>query len=218
MARYAAFFDLDKTILSITSGRVLAIEAYKKGILTKTHLLKGVFSDILLKSGIIKPERIMLNMATWLKGIEVSEIEGFCLRMYEEILRHYVRDEIRNEITTQKESDGAVIILSAATPEICEPVRADLDMDDILCSKLEAKEGIFTGKPAGSYCFGKEKLSRVMAYCAEKNYNLDEAWYYGDSVNDIPVLERVGHAVWVPGNKKLEKRARREGWQPLWET
>ncbi len=216
MARYAAFFDLDKTILTITSGRVLAIEAYKQGILTKTHLAKGVFSDILFKSGIIKPERIMLNMATWLKGIEVSEIEAFCLRMYEDILRHYVRDEIRKKITTHKKSEGATIILSAAIPEICKPVKADLEMDDIICSKLEVQDGMFTGKPAGPYCYGKEKLARVTVYCAENNYNLDEAWYYGDSSDDIPVLERVGHAVCIPGNKKLEKRARQEGWQSLW--
>jgi len=217
MARYAAFFDLDKTILTITSGRVLAMEAYRKGILTKTHLIKGVFSDILLKSAIIKPERIMLNMATWLKGIEVSEIEAFCLRMYGEILSHHVRDEIRKEISTHKERGGTTIILSAAIPEICKPVQADLKMDAIICSKLETQEGIFTGKPAGPYCFGEEKLTRITAYCAENNLNLDEAWYYGDSVNDIPVLECVGYAVWVPGNKKLEKRALHESWQPLWQ-
>jgi len=216
MARHAAFFDLDKTILTITSGRVLAMEAYKKGILTRTHLMKGIFSDILLKSGIIKPEQIMLNMASWLKGIEVAEIESFCHRMYKEILSHHVRDEIRKEVSIHKESEGITIILSAAIPEICEPVRADLEMDDIICSKLETQEGIFTGKPSGPYCFGEEKLARVLAYCTENNYDLDEAWYYGDAADDIPVLERVGHAVWVPGNKKLEKRAHQEDWQSLW--
>jgi len=57
-------------------------------------------------------------------------------------------------------------------------------MDDIICSELEVKDGVLTGKPKGNLCYGNEKLVRLREYCEKNNTDVDDAWYYGDAIID----------------------------------
>jgi phosphoserine phosphatase len=42
-----------------------------------------------------------------------------------------------------------------------------------------------------------------------------ETWFYSDSVNDLPLLERVTHPVAVDAAPALAEIARRRGWRTL---
>jgi phosphoserine phosphatase len=88
-----------------------------------------------------------------------------------------------------------------------------LGMDDILCSELEAVNGILSGRPVGTFCFGEEKAVRLKQYCEKNNSKLQDAWYYGDSISDLPALSIVGHPVCINPDKKLERIALKNGWK-----
>ncbi|MBN1927538.1 MAG: haloacid dehalogenase-like hydrolase, partial [Prolixibacteraceae bacterium] len=72
--------------------------------------------------------------------------------------------------------------------------------------------GVFTGRPIGKFCFRDEKLIRLTEYCHEKNYALQDVYYYADSIDDAPVFLKIGHPVCVSPDKKLSKLAFRNGW------
>ena len=110
---------------------------------------------------------------------------------------------------------GLTVILSAATPYVCVPAQKHLGMDDVICTRLEVVDGAFTGFLDGSYCYGKEKLARALAYCERNGYALDQAWYYGDSYADVHVLERVKVPVCVDPDTKLRAVARARGWRVI---
>ena len=88
-------------------------------------------------------------------------------------------------------------------------------MDDVVCSTLKIKDGIFTGMPERKLVFGNEKAVRMREYCAEHNQSLDKAWYYGDAYSDRFVLKTVGNPVCVKPEIKLRSMARKRGWQIL---
>ena len=89
-------------------------------------------------------------------------------------------------------------------------------MDDCICTSLEAHNGVLTGRLAGKYCYGAEKLNRVILYCASSRISLEYAFYYADAAADLPVLDKVGFPMCVTPARRLKRVARLRGWPVLW--
>ena len=51
MKPYIAFFDLDNTLLSGSSGRYLVRYSYKNGLLSHSELVNGIYSSLLYRAG-----------------------------------------------------------------------------------------------------------------------------------------------------------------------
>lgn len=215
MNKYVAFFDIDKTVISATSGKVMAVQGYRAGYLSHLNLAKGIVLSLLYRFKLMKSESIIELMAKWLKGLPEKEIIDFSARLFAEHLKDTIREKARLEIGFHQRNGGSTVILSATTPYLCELIKQELGMDDFICSELEVIDGKYSGIPIGNYCYGKEKLVRATNYCTAHGCGLDEAYYYGDSASDIPLLEKVGHPMCVTPDKKLEKTANERGWNIL---
>ena len=75
--------------------------------------------------------------------------------------------------------------------------------------------GVLTGEPIGKFCFGEEKVFRLIDYCQKNSVDPNNSWYYGDSISDLPVLSAVGIPICVYPDKKLTKAAKQRGWKIL---
>jgi len=67
----------------------------------------------------------------------------------------------------------------------------------------------------GIPCFREGKVVRLEAWLAERGGSLatcSESWFYSDSLNDLPLLERVSHPVAVDPDETLRAHAERKGW------
>ena len=210
---YIAFFDLDKTILSINSGSRLVREAHNRKLMSTPDFVKAVYYSLLYKFHLRDTDRIISGMGQWLKGIRVDAVEDLSVTIVKEYLIAAIRPEILNEIKYHKEYDAEVVILSSAMTEICKPIQTHIGFDTIICSKMKIENGYFTGLPETKFCFEEEKRERLIEYCLSRNYNPDHAFYYGDSIADIPPLEAVGHPVCVSPDKKLRRIALERGWE-----
>ena len=210
---YIVFLDVDKTILSINSGAVLVKLAFKDKLLTKHELIKAYYYSVLYKLNIRKPEVIIASLGSWLKGISTSDIKLLCKRIVDEYLIDSIRPNIRKELETHRQNGAELVILSSAINEMCQPLGQYLGIDHQICTNMEIKDDILTGSPIGKYCFDEEKKVRLLHYCTENNYKLNQAYYYGDSISDLPALEAVGNPVCICPDKRLRKIAIRKGWQ-----
>jgi phosphoserine phosphatase len=64
-------------------------------------------------------------------------------------------------------------------------------------------------------CFREGKLARLEDWLAGRGGSLaacPESWFYSDSHNDLPLLERVTHPVAVDPDEQLRARAEQSGW------
>ena len=216
---YAAFFDLDKTLLKEISGNALVKMAWKKGLISWSALLGAFYLLILFKSRLRDPLDIIEDMVGWVKGKTIAEMDELCRYVSVEVLLPSLYREAVTEINIHKANGVKVYILSSALNSICSIITDNLGLDGYLCSALESKEGYLTGKPAGRLCYGKEKLYRLTGYCSAINIKHTELWYYSDSISDLPVLLSVGNPVCVNPDRKLRKEAMKRGWKILlWKT
>jgi HAD superfamily hydrolase (TIGR01490 family) len=210
---YMAFFDLDRTIISLNSGSLLVQQAYKNGVMSTGNLIKAIFQSYLYKLNLRDTNLIISKMGTWLKGIHQEIIDELSEEVFDKYLKSSIRPEIIKEISFHKENNAGLAILSSSISSICERIGRQLGVEDIICTVMETSEGILTGAPAGSFCFGDEKRIRLLSYCEKNHYAPSEVWYYADSVSDLPVFEVVGYPVCVAPDKKLEGIARERGWR-----
>ncbi len=209
---YAAFFDLDETIISINSSKALVKRSHKTGLLGKRDLLRAVYQVFLYKYNLKDTLKIIHKMGDWAAGIKVEPFKKIISEIIENDLIPAIRPPIVEAVKHHKSKNAEIIMLSSAVSHICNPIARHLSFDHVICTVLEEANGIFTGRPVGKFCFREEKLNRLKAWCSEKNYPLEDVYYYADSIDDSPVFYQVGHPVCVSPDKKLKKLAAREGW------
>jgi HAD superfamily hydrolase (TIGR01490 family) len=126
-----------------------------------------------------------------------------------------IRPEILESFALHRSRGAAVVLLSSATSPICEPVAAHLELDALICTHLETRDGAFTGRTRGPLVYGKEKKRRMLSFCLEHEGEASDAWYYGDSHTDRHVMEAVGNPVAVSPDRRLKKIALRHTWPIL---
>ena len=212
MKKYVAFFDLDKTIIDVNSARLIALFAYQNKLLSKQDIISGLYFAALYKTRLISTKFLMEIMTKWLKNVNMEQLTRLFEDLGVHIVENKIREQAKKKLDFHKQQGAKAVILSASVQDICEPVRQYLKMDDIICTVMEINNHRYTGNVAGNYCYAEEKLSRVIEYCTKHQLNIEDAWYYADSLSDISVLSAVGHPVCVSPDRKLKKYAQKNDW------
>ena len=77
--------------------------------------------------------------------------------------------------------------------------------------------GWFTGEIAGTPSFREGKVTRMDQWLAERGWHWQEveSTFYSDSINDLPLLEKVTHPVATNPDERLRAIALARGWRIL---
>jgi len=212
MNSYIAFFDLDLTLINGISGKILMQQSYKYGIMTTKHILLGICLSLLYKFNLMEEDKIIDKMVRNLKGISEATIIDLMDNIFEKMFKDIIREKAIPEIAKHKQNNGRTAIISASLPYVCDPIKDILEIDDVICSQLEVEKGLFTGKSIDGFCFGENKYNKARRYCDEHNFSFSEAFFYSDSITDLPLLQKVGNPVCICPDDKLRKIAGKNGW------
>ena len=99
---------------------------------------------------------------------------------------------------------------------ISEPVRAFFGIRETAGPTLELDaSGRFTGKLAGDYTLGPQKVVRMRQMAERLGVRQEDIAAYGDSAADIPLLSSVGHPFVVAPSEELRAAALERGWRIL---
>jgi HAD superfamily hydrolase (TIGR01490 family) len=213
----AAFFDLDRTLMSGSSGFHWARAAAGAGLISRRRLAADAYENVKFRlrgSTDEGTDKVMRRVGEMLRGKRRIEFQrlgpqvlaGILPRLYPQMLA----------IAWEHQDAGRpVFIVSAASQDTAGLVAHVLGFDGGLGTPLEEEEGLYTGRLAGpmAYREGKPVLMRELA--AERGIDLEQSYAYSDSESDLPMLRAVGHPVAVNPDGPLMKVARQEGWEVL---
>lgn len=104
---------------------------------------------------------------------------------YAEGLPKLVRPEAMAKIRWHQAEGDAVVVVSASLHPYLSSWCGGLGLD-LICTELESKDGVLTGRYLGSDCTGNEKARRV-----REHYDLDRypiVYAYGDTPEDEELL------------------------------
>ena len=118
-------------------------------------------------------------------------------------------------IETHRQQGDTLLIITATNQFVTEPIAQRLGINHLIACEPELKNGRYTGKPTGIPSFQHGKVERLDMWLKEQQQSLAGAWFYSDSHNDLPLLERVDNPVAVNPDDRLRKRAQEQGWAIL---
>lgn len=199
----------------MNSSRLVVKESRRMGFMSRREVRQAIYYSFVYKFDLKDPNKIVLSMMRWLKGLKESEIRDMAKEHAIPVLQEQVRPEMIAELQFHRDRNARLVLLSSALPYFCNPMAEFLGMDDVVCSRMEVRDDIFTGQSVGKLVYGVEKAVRMKAYCEQENFPLETAWYYGDAYTDRFVLHAVGNPVVVKPEIKLGWMARRNGWKRI---
>ena len=142
--------------------------------------------------------------------------EKVFIKVGEEAYHNHLADEIYPEsralVDAHLTKGHTVAIISAATPYQVDPIARDLDIEHVLCTRLEVKDGKFTGKIIEPVCWGEGKAQAATEIAIKHKVDLTQSYFYTDSISDAPLLELVGNPRPVNPDVKLSALAYKNNW------
>lgn len=105
-----------------------------------------------------------------------------------------------------------LLIITATNSFITGPIATALGVENLIATEPEIVNGCYTGQVSGTPCFQSGKVERLDIWLRANQQNLANSWFYSDSHNDLPLLERVTHPVAVDPDDTLADHANSKGW------
>jgi putative phosphoserine phosphatase/1-acylglycerol-3-phosphate O-acyltransferase len=211
----AAFFDMDKTVVLGHTGRMYFRHLREKGEIGWTQMLQASSVLFRYKFSIINMPRVMAFAAKEMEGMPVTQFVDTCETVFEERILPQLSAAAIEAIEGHRRQGHLLVMLSASTPGMVEPVCRHLGMDDFICTQLTVENGQFTGDFVRPMCFGAGKTFWAERYAEEKSIDLEKSYFYTDSYTDLPMLERVGFKRVVNPDPRLRLHAMRRRWPVL---
>lgn len=210
-----AFFDFDGTVIGTHSIKDLFLERLRNGEITSQELfdLGDMVTRYLLNVGSF--EEAIVATVRHLKGMPEQELIELGEKVSREHLAAEIFPEVRAMIAEHERQGHTVVIVSSATRYQVEPVAKILGVRHILCTQLEVSEGRLTGRLLGEPCFGDNKRLAAREFAGKHRVRLGKSYFYTNGIEDLSLLEDVGHPVAVNPDGKLASVARRNGWRDI---
>lgn len=139
-------------------------------------------------------------------------LEGLRERFVEERIQPMITKAARALIADHRARGHTLLIITATNRFVTAPVAAALGIDHLIATDPEERSGRFTGRVQGTPCFREGKVARLTAWLEEQHLKPKETWFYSDSHNDLPLLDRVTHPVAVNPDPILKRHADQHGW------
>jgi putative phosphoserine phosphatase/1-acylglycerol-3-phosphate O-acyltransferase len=108
-----------------------------------------------------------------------------------------------------------VAIISNATTYAVAPLAQYLEIPHVLATRIEVRQGVFTGEYIPPLCFRQGKIFWAERLARELGGEVSQSTFYTDSITDLPLLERVRNPRAVNPDPKLRNLARKRGWPIL---
>ncbi len=208
-----AIFDLDHTLLNgdsdhawgefLVNKGVVDEKAYKEANDYFYEQYKQAKLDIMeYLEFALKPlaENSLETLAQWHQEFMQTAIEPmFQTKAFELLQKH-------------REQGDFLLIITATNKFVTGPIAERLEVDDILASDPELIDGKYTGKVEGTPCFQDGKITRLEQWLEQNPQNLENSYFYSDSINDLPLLKVVTNPFVVDADELLTEQAKLNNW------
>ncbi|MFM7686035.1 MAG: HAD family hydrolase [Actinomycetota bacterium] len=210
----AAFFDLDRTLISGSSAFVLGVAAWRGKLVPTSQFARDAFDALAFRLAGASDDTSMGvrdRILGAVRGVRVDDLVALNTDIVPKLLER-VRPESLRLVEQHRDAGRATYIVSASPVELVQPLARALGMTDGIGTVGEVTDGRYTGELAGPFCYGDGKVEVLRELARWEGFDLDHCWAYSDSASDLPMLRAVGHPVAVNPDARLERVAGELGW------
>ncbi len=210
----AAFFDLDRTLISRSSSLALAGMFRERGLIGRRQAAKAALAQLLFArfgAGQARVGQTADSGMSILRGLPVQLMREIAAEAWEPVLKPLVYRDALGRAAQHADRGEPVFVVSAALQEVVEEVSTRLGFAGSIASRAEVSDGVFTGK-LERRLYGQAKADALVELVDRSGIDRDSSTAYSDSHSDVPFLEAVGHSVAVNPDRALRRVAGERGW------
>lgn len=208
----AAVFDFDGTLIagySVTEFLKDRLVRRQMDMAATARAMSLTFDALTGKSG--NRDLILRGLREW-RGHAPGEIELIGERLYKDSLSKNVYPEMRAVVDAHRKRGHTLVIATSATWFQVAPIAKALGVEHVLCTRLETKDGVLTGKPQGPVLWGQRKAEAVRDLATGLGCQLSKSWFYADGDEDQALMHLVGNPRPTNAQAGLARVATRRGW------
>jgi len=210
-------FDLDNTLLSGDSDFEWAQFLIEQGVLDREvyEARNQEFFDQ-YKAGTLDIHEFLDFQLKPLSRHSRAVLDAWHREYMTRKILPMIRDSARALV--EKHRGDLSAIITATNSFVTAPIARELGVEHLIATEPEQRDGEFTGGVTDIPCFREGKVQRLESWLETQGRTLEafeQSWFYSDSHNDLPLLERVTHPVAVDPDERLRDEAQARGWPIL---
>lgn len=208
-----AIFDLDNTLLGGDSdhswgefiaglGMVNGADYRAKNDAFYADYCRGALDIYAYQRFVLAP----------LAGYPMDELARWHAEFMREKIEPIILPKAQALVDSHRAQGHHLMIITATNSFITAPIAKRFGIDTLLATEPELRNGMYTGDVAGVPCYREGKVERLNAWLAQHHESLRGSFFYSDSHNDLPLLQRVDNPVAVDPDEQLQAFAEQNGW------
>jgi HAD superfamily hydrolase (TIGR01490 family) len=119
------------------------------------------------------------------RGLSADAVAQAGRHFAAQVLPSILRPEAMQRIRWHKAQGDKIVVVSGALDVYLSPWCEQQQLE-LVCSSLEARHGVLTGRYEGQQCVKAEKCRRVRELCAPESFPV--VYAYGDTEEDLDML------------------------------
>ncbi|MBL8481639.1 MAG: HAD family hydrolase, partial [Rhodocyclaceae bacterium] len=206
-----ALFDLDNTLLAGDSDFEWAQFLIDQGVLDReVYEARNQNFYEQYKAGTLDIHEFLAFQLMPLARHGRDELDAWRERFMTERIRPIIGTPARELVKQHAARGDLCAIVTATNSFVTGPIAREFGIHHLIATIPACDNGRFSGVPRGLPAFREGKVERVERWLESLGLyfgSFGRTWFYSDSLNDLPLLERVSNPVAVDPDPTLRAHA-----------
>ncbi|MDQ7090120.1 MAG: HAD family hydrolase [Methylococcales bacterium] len=208
-----AIFDLDNTLISDDSDYLWGQFLVDQGLVDKDYYEaeNAKFYDDYKRGDLDITEFLHFS----LKPLSQHPFEQLLIwreQFMREIIQPVLLKSAQALVDKHRSRGDTLLVITATNRFVTELIVKHYGIDNLLATTPEFKQGRYTGEVEGIPCFQEGKVLLLEEWLKTSPETLAGSFFYSDSHNDLPLLNKVDYPIAVDPDEKLHAAATQSNW------
>ncbi len=218
-----ALFDLDHTLLPIDSDHEWGRFLVKIGVVDHDYYAaqnERFYNDY--KAGRLNIYAFLDFALKPLADHSRVQLNQWHEQFMAEVIRPNIRSSAIELVQKHRDQGDLCCVVTATNSFVTRPIVTAFGISHLIATEPEINgnklTGEFTGKVSGLPNFKEGKVTRLENWLQTQNLsleNLSQSYFYSDSINDLPLLQKVTHPIATNPDDRLRAEADSRQWPIL---
>lgn len=215
-----ALFDLDHTLIPIDSDYSwgqFTVQLGWRDAESHTRANDAFYEQY--KAGTLDIHEYIRFTVQALRERGVEQADAAHRRFMDEVIRPAMRPQALELVRRHQAAGDQVVIVTATNEFVTRPIATAFGVPELIAIDLERDaQGNPTGAIRGTPSFREGKVARVEQWLADRGLDwsrVEHSTFYSDSINDLPLLDKVHEPVATNPDARLQAIAAERGWRIL---
>jgi HAD superfamily hydrolase (TIGR01490 family) len=218
-----ALFDLDHTLIPTDSDHEWGRFMVKHGMVDAENFAREndrFFADY--KAGRLDIHAYLVAMLTPLARYSRAQLAEYHQMYMHEVIKPAIVPAALELVRQHRDAGDLCCMVTATNEFITGPIAAVFGVEKLIACEAETVDGQphsdYTGRPTGTPSYKEGKIVRTEAWLASLGKTWSDfgrSYFYSDSHNDIPLLQKVTDPIATNPDDTLRAHAQANGWRIL---